>query len=109
MDFVIAGEEDQSVDSESVNYLKGLQLVYESCKGWDLGQVRLLQPLEQLQVHMDCVNALGDIVSIEDVDDMGGAVRKHGLKYLHFLIAFKMNSKVYPIFIVLDVYSSVRA
>jgi hypothetical protein len=76
MDLVMAGEGDsQSEESETANYMKGLQLVYESCKGWDLGQVRLLQPLEQLQVHMDCVNALGDIVSIEDVDDMGGAVR----------------------------------
>lgn len=29
---------------------------------------------EQLQVHMDCMNALGQIVKIEDVDDMGGLV-----------------------------------
>lgn len=72
----MAGEGDsQSEESETANYMKGLHLVYDSCKGWDLGQVLLLQPLEQLQVHMDCVNALGDIVSIEDVDDMGGAVR----------------------------------
>lgn len=28
---------------------------------------------EQLQVHMDCMNALGEIVAIEDVDDMGGS------------------------------------
>lgn len=34
-----------------------------------------LQPSEQLQVHMDCLNAVGEIVSIEDVDDMGGSVR----------------------------------
>lgn len=29
---------------------------------------------EQLQVHMDCMNAVGEIVTIEDVDDMGGSV-----------------------------------
>lgn len=34
-----------------------------------------LRPNEQLQVHMDCLNAVGEIVSIEDVDDMGGSVR----------------------------------
>ena len=34
---------------------------------------------EQLQVHMDCLNAVGEIVSIEDVDDMGGSVRRHSL------------------------------
>ena len=33
-----------------------------------------LRPNEQLQVHMDCLNAVGEIVSIEDVDDMGGSV-----------------------------------
>lgn len=31
-----------------------------------------LSESEQLQVHMDCMNALGQIVKIEDVDDMGG-------------------------------------
>ena len=34
-----------------------------------------LRPEEQLQVHMDCLNAVGEIVTIEDVDDMGGSVR----------------------------------
>jgi hypothetical protein len=29
---------------------------------------------ERLQVHMDCMNATGEIVAIEDVDDMGGSV-----------------------------------
>eukprot|EP01032_Pedospumella_encystans_P011063 gene11063-12896_t len=32
-----------------------------------------LRPEEQLQVHMDCLNAVGEIVTIEDVDDMGGS------------------------------------
>ncbi len=31
-----------------------------------------LSNTEQLHVHMDCMNALGQIVKIEDVDDMGG-------------------------------------
>ena len=33
-----------------------------------------LRATEQLQVHMDCLNALGEVVGIEDVDDMGGSV-----------------------------------
>ena len=33
-----------------------------------------LRDSERLQVHMDCMNALGQIVKIEDVDDMGGLV-----------------------------------
>ena len=34
----------------------------------------ILQPNEKLQVHMDCINSIGEIVTIEDVDDMGGSV-----------------------------------
>src|SRR5687768_14826248 len=34
----------------------------------------LLAPGERLQVHVDCMNAVGDIVTVEDVDDMGGSV-----------------------------------
>lgn len=30
---------------------------------------------EKLQLHIDCMNALGEIVSLEDVNDLGGAVR----------------------------------
>ena len=37
-----------------------------------LGAVRL-RAGERLQVHMDCLNALGEVVSVEDVDDMGGS------------------------------------
>ncbi len=29
---------------------------------------------ERLQVHMDCMNAVGAVVAVEDVDDMGGSV-----------------------------------
>jgi hypothetical protein len=39
-----------------------------------LNQVRL-EESERLLVHMDCMNAFGQIVKIEDVDDMGGQVR----------------------------------
>ena len=39
----------------------------------------LLRPHEKLQVHMDIMNAVGEIVTIEDVDDLGGSVR---LRYI---------------------------
>lgn len=29
---------------------------------------------EKLQLHIDCMNALGEIISLEDVHDLGGAV-----------------------------------
>ena len=41
--------------------------------GWPLSDLKLL-PHERLQVHMDCMNSIGQIISIEDVDDLGGAV-----------------------------------
>ena len=31
-----------------------------------------MEGIEQLQVHMDCMNSFGKVVSIEDVDDLGG-------------------------------------
>lgn len=31
---------------------------------------------EKLQLHIDCMNALGEIVSLEDVNDLGGAVSR---------------------------------
>lgn len=33
-----------------------------------------LQGEEKLQLHIDCMNSLGEIVSLEDVNDLGGAV-----------------------------------
>lgn len=39
--------------------------------GLDLEAVGLVGQ-ERLQVHMDCVNALGKVVTIDDVDDAGG-------------------------------------
>lgn len=38
-----------------------------------LGDVTLTGQ-ERLQVHLDLMNGVGDIVTIEDVDDMGGSV-----------------------------------
>lgn len=32
---------------------------------------------EQLRVHMDCLNSTGKVISIEDVDDLGGAYPTH--------------------------------
>lgn len=46
-----------------------------------LDDLKLL-PHEKLQLHMDCVNALGEIVGVEDVDDMGGVVRNLPLRLL---------------------------
>lgn len=43
-----------------------------------------LQGDERLQLHIDCMNALGEIVSLEDVNDLGGAVRIFSPLRLHF-------------------------
>ena len=40
----------------------------------DLNSVVLL-PGERLKLHMDCMPAYGPIITIDDVDDMGGSVR----------------------------------
>lgn len=44
----------------------------DELSGLMLDKVVLL-PGERLQVHMDCINGIGQIVTIEDVDDMGGS------------------------------------
>ena len=41
----------------------------------DSPSLLLRPPHEKLQVHMDIMNAVGEIVTIEDVDDLGGSVR----------------------------------
>lgn len=41
-----------------------------------------LKDSERLLVHMDCMNAFGQIVKIEDVDDMGGQVLSFILVFL---------------------------
>jgi hypothetical protein len=38
------------------------------------GALPTLLSSERLQLHMDCMNALGQVISIEDVDDLGGSV-----------------------------------
>ena len=46
-----------------------------------------LHPHEKLQLHMDCLNALGEIVTVEDVDDMGGVVSEpFSSKLVHIFI-----------------------
>ena len=50
---------------------RGFAELHVSFDAVDMEGVRLL-PTEQLQVHMDCMNALGQLAAIEDVDDMGG-------------------------------------
>jgi hypothetical protein len=54
-----SGESKQSDNSSSL--------------GSSLQEINLF-PHEKLQLHMDCVNALGEIVGVDDVDDMGGVV-----------------------------------
>jgi len=67
MDEIMSGE----LSAEDNSFLSGLEALYASTAG--LSEV-VLQPQEQLQVHMDCLNALGEVVSVDDVVDMGGTV-----------------------------------
>ena len=60
---------EKNVDA---NHIVTLDILYDSVKALGLEEVILL-PSEELQVHMDCMNAIGEIVSIEDVDEMGGS------------------------------------
>lgn len=41
---------------------------------------------EFLQVHIDCMNSVGEIITIDDVDDLGGSVS--GCIYTKFTISF---------------------
>ena len=34
----------------------------------------VLQSHERLQIHMDCMNALGEVITADEVDELGGAV-----------------------------------
>jgi hypothetical protein len=45
-----------------------------------------LEDSERLLVHMDCMNAFGQIVKIEDVDDMGGQVIPSSIPLFLFLV-----------------------
>lgn len=67
MDEIMSGE----LSAEDNSFLSGLEALNASTAG--LSEV-VLQPQEQLQVHMDCLNALGEVVSVDDVVDMGGTV-----------------------------------
>lgn len=72
LDIIMKGTADESKEADT----EGLDIF--SREQWrslrlDASALRL-RPEEQLQVHMDCINAVGEIVTIEDVDDMGGSV-----------------------------------
>ena len=60
---------------EMNNAVEGLSCAIDlesiSGEGFDLNDI-VLGKNEQVQVHIDCLDALGRIVSIEDIDDMGG-------------------------------------
>lgn len=57
---------------------------------------------ERLQVHMDCMNAAGEVVAIEDVDDMGGAV-----SYCDTVVFRFAEGYLFPFTAVLDIYPRV--
>lgn len=75
LDAIMKGTQEESkeedLDDEGVDIF-----AREQWRALKLDSAALrLRPEEQLQVHMDCINAVGEIVTIEDVDDMGGSVR----------------------------------
>jgi hypothetical protein len=76
---------------------KDLQKVYEDAECLGLDKVFLNSNSEQLQVHMDCLNGIGETITIEDVDEMGGSV---------FNFCNLLNISNIKLFIVLDLYSS---
>lgn len=80
-----------------------------STKGNDF-TVQLL-PHEKLQIHMDCLNALGEIVNVDDVDDMGGVVRElfiYSLRIFFIFVPLNLFSLFY-LFVVLDIYSCINS
>jgi hypothetical protein len=86
------GEEKDSVGDEGSAGLDLFQSEEQwKCLGLD-DQELILRDSEQLQVHMDCVNAVGEVIAIEDVDDMGGSVRTSSI---HSLYPCTCSSSVY--------------
>lgn len=61
MDSIMKGGSIPGYEGESPSYFGG----------FDLNNVVLL-PGERLKLHMDCMNAYGQIITIDDVDEMGG-------------------------------------
>lgn len=60
-----------------------------------------LLPGERLKLHMDCLNAHGQIVTIDDVDDMGGSVSVFMIFYgmtINRLTFFSLLNSAGPIF-----------
>jgi hypothetical protein len=39
-----------------------------------LRQHTKLSATEKLNIHLDCMNSLGQVITVDDVDDIGGAV-----------------------------------
>jgi hypothetical protein len=72
------GEGKDSVGDEGSAGLDLFQSEQWKCLGLD-DQELILRDYEQLQVHMDCVNAVGEVIAIEDVDDMGGSVTTYSV------------------------------
>jgi hypothetical protein len=70
---------DESKSSESTN-----------TNATHLQEINLF-PHEKLQLHMDCLNALGEIVTVDDVDDMGGVV---SFFYLFYCVSVFPLSKL---------------
>jgi hypothetical protein len=66
------GKADDEAEAMPEELRQGLRDLDETFAMVGLGAVKLL-PSEKLMVHIDCMNALGQTASIEDVDDMGGS------------------------------------
>lgn len=68
LDLVMKGQMDAEQEGVNIFEQEQWRSLALDAASWSL------RPHEQLQVHMDCLNAVGEIVTIEDVDDMGGSV-----------------------------------
>lgn len=62
----------------------------------EVDSIKLL-PSESLQVHMDCMNAHGQIVGIEDVDDMGGQCWTYIRVSIHGIAGVPESNESYAI------------
>eukprot|EP01041_Mallomonas_annulata_P000798 gene798-1550_t len=79
-------DNDKNGNSSSSNSTSMTGGLFDS---WGMSPLEsvVLEEGEVLQVHMDCVDGLGRVVKIEDVDDMGGQcwtyfrIAVHGISY----------------------------
>ncbi len=65
------------IDIFSGNYAAYDHRVEEKDDIDSLHQSIQLLPHEKLQIHMDCMNSIGEVITVDDVDDLGGAVSTH--------------------------------